>query len=46
MDTLYKLKGVILHSGFAQAGHYRSLIKDEKGDWYMFDDRSVSYLNL
>lgn len=39
-DTHYFLKGVVLHTGYAQAGHYRSLIK-EKNKWYLFDDRSV-----
>lgn len=40
-DTLYNLKGVILHTGYAQAGHYRSLIKDNQV-WYLFDDKQVT----
>lgn len=40
-NALYHLKGVILHTGFAQAGHYRSIIKQDHS-WFMFDDKVVS----
>lgn len=39
-ETNYELKGVLIHSGSAQAGHYYSYIK--KGDeWLEFNDTNV-----
>ncbi|KAL4854761.1 Ubiquitin carboxyl-terminal hydrolase 24 [Chlorella vulgaris] len=40
---LYELRGVVVHSGSAFAGHYYSYIKDRQhgGRWYCFDDTSV-----
>lgn len=44
-DYEYELKGVVIHAGVAQGGHYYSFIKDrnpEAGDsWYRFDDEDV-----
>lgn len=42
----YKLSGVLVHSGYAEGGHYYSFIKDredtESGDkWYEFNDEMV-----
>ena len=41
----YELKGVLIHSGTSESGHYYSIAKDrgEEGDdsWYMFNDESV-----
>ena len=42
----YKLSGVLVHSGFAEGGHYYSFIKDreneiEKDQWYEFNDELV-----
>ena len=39
---LYKLKGVVLHSGTAQGGHYNSLVLINN-KWVMFNDQEVSY---
>ena len=39
----YVLKGVVLHSGTAQGGHYNSLVKINN-DWVLFDDQDVSIL--
>jgi hypothetical protein len=42
-DEIYSLKGVILHSGTAQRGHYSSLVRiGEK--WIRFNDIEVSEL--
>ena len=45
----YRLRGVVIHSGIAQGGHYYSLGRvpdneDEGGDgkWYKFDDDKVT----
>ena len=37
----YELKGVVLHSGVVDRGHYISLVKIGS-DWYKFNDGSVS----
>jgi hypothetical protein len=37
----YKLRGVIIHNGSAQAGHYFSFIR-RSSQWLCFDDRRVS----
>jgi len=40
----YKLKGVLIHMGTAESGHYYSLIQDrDKSDdtWYEFNDTIV-----
>ena len=42
----YRLSGVLVHSGYAEGGHYYSFIKDredtEEGDkWYEFNDEMV-----
>lgn len=40
LDCIYQLKGVLIHSGTAEAGHYYSYIKkDEK--WIEFNDTTV-----
>ncbi|GIL42637.1 hypothetical protein Vafri_581, partial [Volvox africanus] len=48
---LYELKGIVVHSGTAFAGHYYSFIKERpklgedgqvtEGGWYRFDDKVV-----
>ena len=44
-STLYRLRGVVVHSGEAHGGHYYSYIADNKEDgkqqWYRFDDTDV-----
>jgi ubiquitin C-terminal hydrolase len=37
----YTLGGVILHAGSQNAGHYRALVKESDGDWYLYDDSNV-----
>lgn len=42
----YRLSGVLVHSGYAEGGHYYSFIKDRedeesKDDWYEFNDELV-----
>jgi len=39
--TPYVLKGVVIHSGTSEGGHYYSLIKKE-GKWFKFNDQSVT----
>ena len=40
----YKLKGIVVHSGTSDSGHYYSFIKDreeskdENSKWYEFND--------
>lgn len=44
---IYKLHGVLVHSGDLHAGHYYAFIKPEKdGDFYKFDDDRVTRATL
>jgi ubiquitin C-terminal hydrolase len=40
-NNRYKLRGVIIHQGFSETGHYFSIIK-LNGKWYEFNDKSIS----
>lgn len=42
-DMIYKLQGIVLHSGVVQSGHYTSLIKLD-GKWVKFNDKTTSYV--
>lgn len=39
---MYKLKGVVIHYGVSEAGHYTSYIRIENGEWKYFDDDRIS----
>jgi len=42
MNTKYRLKGVVIHTGTSAGGHYYSLIRDSRSQkWYKFNDQSV-----
>ena len=42
----YSLKGIIIHLGYAEAGHYYSFILDQKsGKWFEFNDINVDPFN-
>jgi len=44
-SNIYELKGVIVHSGLLDGGHYYSFVKEEsneKGEWLKFNDAKVS----
>ena len=43
---IYNLKGINIHKGTAEGGHYISLIKTENDKWYLFDDSSVSEYDI
>jgi len=46
-NYVYKLGGVVIHSGYAQGGHYYSFIKDRGTDkWYKFDDETVTDFDI
>ncbi|CAN0246741.1 unnamed protein product, partial [Discosporangium mesarthrocarpum] len=56
-DYKYNLKGILVHAGVAQGGHYYSFIRDRGADascaqgegardgWYRFDDEDVTPFN-
>jgi ubiquitin C-terminal hydrolase len=43
----YELKGTVIHMGFADAGHYYSLIRERTGEqmWFEFNDNIVRPFN-
>ena len=43
--VMYDLYGVVVHMGSAQGGHYISHIKEDDGNWYIFNDRKVTIEN-
>ena len=52
-DSIYILKGIIVHTGSANSGHYYSFIYDRKRidlpnekRWLKFDDKKVSSLDI
>lgn len=40
--TDYKLKGVVIHTGTSEGGHYYSLVKTKQYGWIKFNDQSVT----
>jgi len=50
-NDVFTLKGVIIHIGIADSGHYYSVIKDSKPNaheelWYEFNDTKVKAFNI
>ena len=48
----YKLRGIVIHLGNADAGHYYSFIKDSLGEkggpkdqWYEFNDKDIKVMD-
>ena len=45
--NLYRLKGVVVHIGSSEGGHYYSFIRDSNSDkWYKFNDTQVDEFNI
>ena len=42
----YNLKGVNIHKGNAEGGHYISIIRVNKDKWYQFDDSKVTEYDI
>jgi ubiquitin C-terminal hydrolase len=42
----YILKGVVVHSGTAEFGHYYSFIRHEEDKWLRFDDSKISSFDV
>ena len=42
----YKLKGVLIHYGISQAGHYTSYVKTEDHEWNYFDDERITEFDV
>jgi ubiquitin carboxyl-terminal hydrolase 9/13 len=45
VENFYNLKGVVIHSGNSEGGHYYSLIKTEKYGWLKFNDQTVTNMD-
>ena len=41
----FYLKGVVIHQGKANGGHYYSFIKNDKDEWFCFNDEKVSRID-
>lgn len=41
-DYEYKLKGIVIHYGVSEAGHYTSYIQTDSQQWHYFDDEKIS----
>jgi ubiquitin C-terminal hydrolase len=43
LETKYNLKGVVIHTGTSEGGHYYSLIRDNgpQKKWLKFNDQNV-----
>ena len=37
----YQLRGVVVHAGTSQGGHYYSFVKEEAGKWFQFNDQFI-----
>ena len=49
IDCEYILKGINVHKGTAEGGHYASIIKEEnenENKWYEFDDQIIKLFDL
>lgn len=44
-DCDYSLRGIVVHSGTSESGHYYSIIHD-KGEWFKFNDQSVTKFDM
>lgn len=42
-NTNYICRGVIVHSGSSENGHYYTFIKDKNEEWFKFNDSIVEY---
>lgn len=42
LESKYSLKGIILHRGSGEEGHYVSVVCNEGKKWLLFDDEKVS----
>lgn len=42
----YKLKGVVVHKGTAQYGHYYSLINHKQDKWIKFNDSIIEDFDI
>lgn len=42
----YKLRGVVIHQGTSDSGHYYSLIKQGTEQWLEFNDTFVNQFNV
>ena len=37
----YRLKGIVIHYGISEAGHYTSYIRTGQNEWKYFDDDRI-----
>lgn len=44
-NTNYRLKGVVVHTGTSEGGHYFSIIRT-KDKWYKFNDQNATIFDV
>ena len=42
----FKLKGIVVHIGSLDSGHYYSIIRDKNDSWYRFNDDTVEVYDI
>ena len=40
-DYQYRLKGIVIHYGISEAGHYTSYVRTSEKEWKYFDDDRI-----
>eukprot|EP01080_Neovahlkampfia_damariscottae_P002445 gene2445-3155_t len=45
-ENFYELTSVLIHSGSLSSGHYYAYIKNEKNEWFEFNDSNVSKIEF
>ena len=47
VDNQYRLKGIVIHTGHSEGGHYYAYIRDgETNEWYEFNDIKVEKFDI
>ncbi|EGR34208.1 ubiquitin carboxyl-terminal hydrolase family protein, putative [Ichthyophthirius multifiliis] len=42
----YKLRGIIIHQGTSDSGHYYSIIQEKEGNWMEFNDMQIQPFDI
>ena len=45
-NCIYSLKGVVVHQGSAEQGHYFAIVQDDESQWYLCNDQIIEYFDI